>query len=242
MTTNASFMPSFEVGESVLTDEPSESWNLSATNLVLATFLPSSIFSVITHLVMILFWPVSFTTEYTLFRTQLSNSFLLASSVVGSSSAARKLCWVHYFGGSRITYHDLTSFSKSKHIVLLPWDTFMKNLFAPVALPARLRISILLNWLLSARRQSKIWPIFGRWEIFIAGFGKSTLSIGATTLEGFSADSSHLILTRSWYLKNKIRSRWEKFAPSYNPLFRVCQITILATARITRNTTRFLPW
>ena len=39
---------------------------------------------------------------------------------------------------------------------------------------------------------------------------------------------SHLILTLSWCLKNKIRSRWEKFAPSYNPFFRIGQITILA--------------
>ena len=52
---------------------------------------------------------------------------------------------------------------------------------------------------------------------------------------------SYLILTLSWRLKNKIRFRWEKFAPSYNPLFRVCQITILATARIARNTLRFSP-
>ena len=52
---------------------------------------------------------------------------------------------------------------------------------------------------------------------------------------------SHLILTLSWYLKNKTRSRWEKFASSYNPFFRVVQITIRATARITRNTTRFSP-
>ena len=43
-------------------------------------------------------------------------------------------------------------------------------------------------------------------------------------------------------LKNKIRSRWEKFAPSYNPFFRIIQITILATAKITRNTTRFSLW
>ena len=51
--------------------------------------------------------------------------------------------------------------------------------------------------------------------------------------------SFHLILTLSWCLKNKIRSQWEKFAPSYNPFFRVVQITILATARIARNTTSF---
>ena len=50
---------------------------------------------------------------------------------------------------------------------------------------------------------------------------------------------SHLILTLSWCLKNKIRSQWEKFAPSYNPFFHVIQITILAIARIARNTTRF---
>ena len=43
---------------------------------------------------------------------------------------------------------------------------------------------------------------------------------------------SHLILTLS--IKNKIRSRWEKFAPSYNPFFRIAQITILATTRIAR--------
>ena len=34
---------------------------------------------------------------------------------------------------------------------------------------------------------------------------------------------SFLILTLSWYLKNKIRSRWEKLASSYNPFFRVVQ-------------------
>ena len=34
---------------------------------------------------------------------------------------------------------------------------------------------------------------------------------------------SHLILTSSWCLKNKIRSRWENFAPSYNPFYRVIQ-------------------
>ena len=38
---------------------------------------------------------------------------------------------------------------------------------------------------------------------------------------------SYLILTLSWCLMNKIISQWEKFAPSYNPLFRVSQITIL---------------
>ena len=48
---------------------------------------------------------------------------------------------------------------------------------------------------------------------------------------------SHLILILSWCLKNIIRSWWEKFAPSYNPFFYVIQITILATARIARNTT-----
>ena len=53
---------------------------------------------------------------------------------------------------------------------------------------------------------------------------------------------SHLILTLSWCLKYKSRSRWEKFASSYNTLFRVVQITIWATARIARNTTRFSPW
>ena len=58
----------------------------------------------------------------------------------------------------------------------------------------------------------------------------------------FKRSLSHLTLTLSWCLKNKIKSRWEKFTPSYNPLFRVCQITILATARIARNTTRFSPW
>ena len=42
--------------------------------------------------------------------------------------------------------------------------------------------------------------------------------------------------------RNKIRSRWEKFAPAYNLFFHVVQITILATAKITRNTTRFSPW
>ena len=42
----------------------------------------------------------------------------------------------------------------------------------------------------------------------------------------------------SWCLNNNI---WEKFASSYNPLFRVVQITILATARIARNTTGFSP-
>ena len=34
---------------------------------------------------------------------------------------------------------------------------------------------------------------------------------------------SHLILTLSWCLKHKTRSRWEKFASSYNPFFRVVQ-------------------
>ena len=52
---------------------------------------------------------------------------------------------------------------------------------------------------------------------------------------------SHLILTLSWFLKNKIRSRLEKFTPSYNPFFGVVQIIILAKARITRNTTHFSP-
>ena len=52
---------------------------------------------------------------------------------------------------------------------------------------------------------------------------------------------SHLILTLSWCLRNNIRSWWEKFASSYNAFFRVVQITILATARIARNTTRFSP-
>ena len=46
----------------------------------------------------------------------------------------------------------------------------------------------------------------------------------------------------NWCLKNKIRSQWKKFAPSYNPFFGVIQITILAIARIARNTTRFSPW
>ena len=46
---------------------------------------------------------------------------------------------------------------------------------------------------------------------------------------------SHLILTLSWCLKNNIRSRWEKFAVSYNPFFRVVQITIL-TAQKSRGT------
>ena len=40
----------------------------------------------------------------------------------------------------------------------------------------------------------------------------------------------------------KNRSWWEKFASSYNPFFRVLQITIRATAKIARNTTRFSPW
>ena len=53
---------------------------------------------------------------------------------------------------------------------------------------------------------------------------------------------SHLILTLSWCLKYKTRSRWEKFASSYKPFFRVDQITIRATARIARNTTHFSPW
>ena len=52
---------------------------------------------------------------------------------------------------------------------------------------------------------------------------------------------SHLILTLSWYLKYKTRSRWEKSASLYNPFFRIDQITILAIARIARNTTRFHP-
>ena len=41
-------------------------------------------------------------------------------------------------------------------------------------------------------------------------------------------------------IQNQITMR--KFASSYNPLFRVVQITIRDTARITRNTTRFSPW
>ena len=53
---------------------------------------------------------------------------------------------------------------------------------------------------------------------------------------------SDLILTLSWCLKKRIRSRRERFAPSYNIFFRVSQITIRATARIARNTTRFLPF
>ena len=53
---------------------------------------------------------------------------------------------------------------------------------------------------------------------------------------------SHLVLILSWCLKYKTRSRWEKFASSYNPLFRFVQITILATARIARNTIHFSPW
>ena len=53
---------------------------------------------------------------------------------------------------------------------------------------------------------------------------------------------SQLILTLSGFLKYKTRSRWEKFVLSYNPFFRVVQITIRATARIARNTTRFSPW
>ena len=53
---------------------------------------------------------------------------------------------------------------------------------------------------------------------------------------------SHLILTLSWWLKYKTRSRWEKFASSYNPFSRVSQITIRAAARIARNTTRISPW
>ena len=51
---------------------------------------------------------------------------------------------------------------------------------------------------------------------------------------------SHLIL--SWCLRKRIRSRWEKFSLSYNPFFRIVQITILATARNARNTTRFSPF
>ena len=35
---------------------------------------------------------------------------------------------------------------------------------------------------------------------------------------------------------------WEKFASSYNPFFYISQITIIATARIARNITRFSPW
>ena len=42
--------------------------------------------------------------------------------------------------------------------------------------------------------------------------------------------------------KEQDKLRWEKFAPSFNPLFRVTQITIRATARITRNTTCFSPF
>ena len=38
----------------------------------------------------------------------------------------------------------------------------------------------------------------------------------------------------------KYKTRWEKFASSYNPLFRVVQITIRATARIARNTNTLL--
>ena len=52
---------------------------------------------------------------------------------------------------------------------------------------------------------------------------------------------SHLNSTLSECLKYKTRSRWENFASSYNPFFRVVQITIRATAWIARNTTRFSP-
>ena len=45
---------------------------------------------------------------------------------------------------------------------------------------------------------------------------------------------SHLILTLSWCLKKRIRSQSEKFAPSYNPFFRIVQNTILTTVRIAR--------
>ena len=53
---------------------------------------------------------------------------------------------------------------------------------------------------------------------------------------------SHLILTLSWCLKERIRSRWKKFALSYNSFFCVVQITFLVTAIIRRNTTRFSPF
>ena len=53
---------------------------------------------------------------------------------------------------------------------------------------------------------------------------------------------SHQILTISWCLKYKTRSRWEKFSSSYDPFFHVVQITILATARISINTTAYSPW
>ena len=52
---------------------------------------------------------------------------------------------------------------------------------------------------------------------------------------------SHLIFTLRWYLTKRIRSRSEKFTPSYNHFFYVVQITIQDTARIARNTTRFSP-
>ena len=39
-----------------------------------------------------------------------------------------------------------------------------------------------------------------------------------------------------------MRSRWEKFALAYKPFFRVIQIRILSSARITRNITCFSPW
>ena len=53
---------------------------------------------------------------------------------------------------------------------------------------------------------------------------------------------SLLILTLSWYLKKRIRWRSETLAPSYNPFLCVVPITILATARIARNTTYFSPF
>ena len=42
--------------------------------------------------------------------------------------------------------------------------------------------------------------------------------------------------------EKKIRSRWEKFALSYNPFFRVVQITIRAIDRIPRKTSRYSLW
>ena len=42
-------------------------------------------------------------------------------------------------------------------------------------------------------------------------------------------------------LKKRIRSPWQKFAPSYNPFFCVVQIPIRVTTRITKNTKRFSP-
>ena len=76
----------------------------------------------------------------------------------------------------------------------------------------------------------------------VALFRTTRLTAYTHLLSNVMPSKCFLIMTLSGCLKNKIRSRWEKLAPSYNPFFCVSQITILATARIAKNITRFSPW